>query len=224
MRPRRLLTPLLLVAALSACVSGRVVHAEGGVRDAGTTPRDDAATGDDAFVDPGADAFVPPGPDAGVDAFVPPVVDAGRDAFVPPSPDSGPTCTPLPTTTPLVIDGHVGAGATYNRPTTDCGPLSTTGNRVFYATHVFCHLGAARTYSFALDSAAVSGIADPFVVVFTGTGDVSMLSCLASDDDRGAIGNDSLATVAVPTGNLTVVASDYYNDSTGDYRLTITPM
>lgn len=233
---------LLVVSLALGCTSRtRVTHADANIgNDAGTTlPHDTGATPlPDAFV-PGVDAFVPgvdafvPGVDAfvpGTDAFVPPV-DAGNDAFVapvdafvPPTDAGTGGCTPLPTSTPLVIDGTISAGATYNRPTTSCGTPSAVGTDVYYATHVFCNAGAARSYSFALDAAATGGIGDPFLIVYTGTGDVSTLACLASDDDGGGSSN-SLATATVPAATtITIVATDFDNGSTGDYVLTITPM
>lgn len=206
--------------------TGSTTPTDGGTTpvDTGTPPpRDSGTTPVDAFappVDAGRDAFVVP-TDAGADAGR----DAGRDAFVAPTDMGTGSCTPLPTTSPLVVTGSVAAGATYNRPQTMCGGPSAVGTSVYYATHVLCSGGASRAYSFALDAAASGGLGDPFVIVYTGTGDVATLACLTSDDDSGTGGGNALATGTVPASTtITVVATDFNNASTGDYTLTITPM
>ena len=207
----------LRLFGVSLFALGCISHTPATHEDTGTT-NDGALAIDDAG---SVDAFTP-----AVDAFVMPIPDAGRDAFVAPI-DAASPCTPLPTTTPLVIDGAIATGPTYDRPTAACASLSRVGTAVFYATHVFCNHGATRSFSFELDAAASGGIVDPFLTVYAGAGDVSALMCLASDDDSAptASGKDSLAVASVPGGaTITVVPSTYDNGVTGDYVLTIVPL
>ncbi len=194
----------------SACISHTpTTHHDGAVAHEDAAVEIDATMADDA-APPEIDAFVMPD-DAGHDASVMPV-DASH-------------CIALPTSTPLVIHGTISSGPTYDRQTADCAGLSTVGNAVFYSTHVLCNGGAMRSFSFGLDAAASGGIPDPFVVIETGMGDVSTLTCLAADDDGAGVAHNSLARATVPaSGTITVVASDYDNAVTGDYVLTITPL
>jgi hypothetical protein len=123
----------------------------------------------------------------------------------------------------MVVAGTLAAGPTYNRVTGDCAGASSVGTAVFYRAHVFCNTGAARDFDFGLAPSATSGIADPFVTVYAGTGSVSSLTCMTSDDDGGGA-PASLATASIPAGaTITVVASTFDNDDVGGYALTITP-
>lgn len=192
-----------------------------GDSDAGPEPVD-ASTEIDAFV--AVDAAMATDAAAPIDAFTPPL-DMGHDAFVPL--DAAPACMPLSTTsTPLVIHGTLATGGpTYDRPQVACGAVSASATAVHYATHELCNSGASRTFAFELDTAAASGLDDPFVLVYSGSGPIASLRCLASDDDGGAAGNDALATTIVAAGEtITAVASSYSNGMTGAYVLTITPM
>ncbi len=225
-RSRGAAVALLALLAL-ACNRPRGSRPDTGVIDLGVmdTGGTDAAR-PDAFV-PGADAFVPEIDAARTDsstprdAFAPRDVSMPSDAFVPR--DAGSSCAPLPTTS-TTISGTIAADRTYRRATTGCGPPSATvGLDVFYATHVLCNTGASpRSFDFGLVPAATGGVMDPFVTVSMGTGDVSTLACITSDDDSGGI-PDSLATGTIPAGaTITVIASTYDDGDTGDYVLTIT--
>jgi hypothetical protein len=205
---------VVLALVLAACARPRGMRPDTGVDaymqdDASAMPRD-------AFVT--TDAFVPGRDAAPMDAFTSPDASAPADAFVPR--DTGPACTPLAS---MALPGTITAGPTFHRPTADCGAPSTgTATAVFYDVHVFCNPGIARSFDFQLTRAASGGITDPFIVIERGTGDVSTLVCVASDDDGAGLPN-SLATAMIPSGaTISVVATTYDNDDTGDYTLTIT--
>lgn len=187
-------------------------------RDAGMDAGSDA--GRDAGSDAGRDAGSDAGRDGGSDAGP---SDAGpSDAFIAPDTNSDVGCTPLPTGA-TTITGTLPSGLTFARPLGGCGTLSSVGTAVPYRAYTFCNADGARLYSFALNN--VGGALDPFVVVYRGMGSPSSLMCIASDDDGGPSGSDSLATATIAAGEMiTVIATGFDNDESGDYALVITPL